>query len=92
MIVVTRSGGYSGLGACGPSFPSAAAEQMAQGRTVHALQNLASRPRMLISPSGGYSGLGAFDTSSIPMWAYAAGGGLLAGVIVGALVFKRKKR
>lgn len=90
MIVVTRSGGYSGLGACG--FPSPAAEAAAQAATVRTLTNLASRPRILISPSGGYSGLGAFDTSSIPMWAYAAGGGLLVGVIAGALVFKRKKR
>jgi hypothetical protein len=36
------------------------------------------------------------DTSSfftsVPMWAWTAGGGLLGGILVGALVFRKKRR
>lgn len=28
---------------------------------------------------------------SVPMWAWTAGGGLLAGVVLGALVFRKRK-
>lgn len=92
MIVVTRSGGYSGLGACHPEFPSATAEQMMQASTIHTLGRAAGRTRIMVDPVRGYSGLGAFDTSSIPMWAWTAGGGLAVGVVVGMLVFKRKRK
>jgi len=30
--------------------------------------------------------------SSVPMWAWTAGGGLLGGLVIGALVFRKKRR
>ena len=42
------------------------------------------------SPNLGDGASGFFST--VPMWAWAAGGGLLGGIVVGALVFKKKRR
>lgn len=59
----------------------------AQGRAdVYALQAMAEGARIQIAPRG----MGAI--AGVPTWAWAAGGGLVAGLVVGALVYKKKRR
>lgn len=56
-------------------------------QTVASLIGETSAQRYVIAPRG----VGAVSFDTVPTWAWWLGGGLVAGLVGGALLFKRKK-
>jgi hypothetical protein len=84
MLEVNRRQFVSGMGQIHPMSRTMACPGARQ--RVDSLLSDTGAQRYVIAPRG--MGVVSFDT--VPQWAWWAGGGLLAGLIGGAILFKKK--
>ena len=80
---------WRGLGDIGPIHPRSRTMACPGARAAVAeLQATAGANRLVFAPRG--VGTLSDTFASVPTWAWAAGGGLIAGLVAGAVLFKKK--
>ena len=88
VVIEPRRQGRRGMGWIHPMSRTMAVNGAAQ--TVRA-RIAETGDRLQITPRGMGAGEG-FSFDSVPTWAWVAGGGLLLGLVGGAIYMKRKRR
>ena len=85
MIVVEQRRGSYGLG----NIPDRSRTMGCPGARTIVLNRTAEAvgARLSVSPAG----TGELSFSTVPTWAWAAGGALVVGLVVGAIYFKKRK-
>ena len=87
MIAVNRARSVSGIGQIHPMSRTMACPGAVQ--RVDSMLHDTGAQRYIVAPRT--EGFGALSFDTVPQWAWWAGGGLLVGLIGGAILFKKKK-